>query len=175
MVVIRLMVDGSAPNFYADKPYNLITAEGEVSLLNHWRLKRGCVMPKRPGETFIRWQPAGLYNNMIAPLGHYSIAGVLWYQGESNTGKSWEYFDLMSTLIEDWRKLWGREDLPFALVQLANDMGVKEQPSHSSWADLRAHKLKVSTQIPYTSLTVAIAVGVASDLPSCDTKRVGAC
>ena len=59
VVVIRLMVDGAAPGFYADKPYKLATSQGDISLLNDWRLKRSCTMPKRPAETFIQWQPTG--------------------------------------------------------------------------------------------------------------------
>ena len=173
VVVIRLMVDGAAPGFYADKPYKLATSQGDISLLNDWRLKRSCTMPKRPAETFIQWQPTGLYNNMIAPLGRYAISGVMWYQGESNIGKTWEYFDLMSILIDDWRNLWGRNDMPFVVVQLPNYMAPRNQPSQSGWAELRDQQLMLAKKIPNVALAVAIDVGEASDIHPIDKKSIG--
>src|SRR5262249_12903077 len=37
------------------------------------------------------WKPTGLYNAMIAPLQPYAIRGAIWYQGESNAGRAYEY------------------------------------------------------------------------------------
>ncbi|MGI9012788.1 MAG: sialate O-acetylesterase [Phycisphaerales bacterium] len=63
--------------------------------------------------------PTGLYNAMIAPLTHFAIAGVIWYQGESNVGDGALYTDKMRALISSWRGAWHRDDLPFLWVQLA--------------------------------------------------------
>ena len=62
-----------------------------------------------------------LYNGMIAPLVKYPIKGVIWYQGESNAKSATAplYFELFSSLIEDWRRQW-QTQLPFYFVQLAN-------------------------------------------------------
>ena len=173
IITLRLMVDNRTAGFYEGKPYKLKFSQSEISLLDGWRLKRGAIMPSRPGEKFIRWQPTGLYNNMIAPLGQYSVCGVMWYQGESNTGKPKEYFSLMQSLIGDWRKLWGKNELPFVVIQLANYMAVKSQPAESSWAELRDQQLKVSQHLPNTGLAVIIDVGEAADIHPLDKKSVG--
>lgn len=70
--------------------------------------------------------PTVLYNAMIHPLLPYAIKGAIWYQGESNAGRAYEYRTLFPTMIEDWRKKWGSE-IAFHLVQLA--------PWHASDAD----------------------------------------
>jgi sialate O-acetylesterase len=55
---------------------------------------------------------------MIAPLLNYTIAGAIWYQGESNTGTAATYTHLLDTMISTWRTAWGK-NLPFYLVQIA--------------------------------------------------------
>lgn len=58
------------------------------------------------------------YNAMIAPLTQYTIAGALWYQGESNTSKAESYSRLFTDMIKSWRKAWDI-DFPFYYVQIA--------------------------------------------------------
>lgn len=62
--------------------------------------------------------PGSTYNAMIAPFTRYAVAGVIWYQGESNVPTATGYDKLMRTMITSWRKAWGRE-LPFYYVQIA--------------------------------------------------------
>lgn len=67
------------------------------------------------------WRPhltGSAYNAMIYPFTQFSIAGVIWYQGESNVGEALLYDNLMRTLIGSWRKAWNKE-LPFYYVQIA--------------------------------------------------------
>ncbi len=64
------------------------------------------------------YMPGYCYNAMIAPLQSYSVAGVIWYQGESNTTDPSDYQRLFSTMIQSWRKGWSA-DLPFYYVQIA--------------------------------------------------------
>ncbi len=63
-------------------------------------------------------EPGRLYNAMISPMIPFSIAGVLWYQGEANTVNSTAYNELLSTLIQSWRSKWGK-DFPFYYAQIA--------------------------------------------------------
>jgi len=71
-------------------------------------------------KTFRAWPsaPGKTYNAMIAPLTNFNIAGVLWYQGESNAGTNSTYHKLMTTLIDTWRADWKKEFF-FNLVQIA--------------------------------------------------------
>ena len=67
------------------------------------------------------WWPVSAgyaFNGMIAPLTNFSIAGAIWYQGESNTGTASTYTRLFTSMIESWRSSWSRQ-LPFYFVQLA--------------------------------------------------------
>ena len=74
-------------------------------------------MPQPPGSS--AGDPSGLYNAMIAPLVPFAIKGAIWYQGESNAGRAYEYRTLFPAMIEDWRHQWKQGDFPFLLVQLA--------------------------------------------------------
>src|SRR2546430_16209002 len=65
------------------------------------------------------WKPTGLYNSRIAPLTPYAIQGAIWYQGESNAGRAWQYRTLFADLIRNWGQDWGQGDFPFLAVQLA--------------------------------------------------------
>lgn len=68
-----------------------------------------------------QWWPVtpGLaYNAMISPVTNFSIAGAIWYQGESNTGTAASYNKLFTTMIDTWRKAWQKE-FPFYYVQIA--------------------------------------------------------
>ena len=64
-------------------------------------------------------RPAGLYETMLQKVIPYTIAGALWYQGESDSGDRAKTYDLLlSSLIKAWRKDWD-DEFPFILVQLA--------------------------------------------------------
>lgn len=64
------------------------------------------------------WRPCGLYGSMLKNIIGYSCAGVVWYQGESNSYNASDYGMLLTQLIESWRKAW-HDELPFLIVQLA--------------------------------------------------------
>ena len=68
------------------------------------------------------YQPSGLYNGMIAPLTRMSIAGVIWYQGETNSklDRAPVYERVFSTLISDWRQQWQQGDFPAAEAYYAD-------------------------------------------------------
>ena len=60
-----------------------------------------------------------LYNGMIAPLIPYAIRGAIWYQGEANVGRAYQYRTLFPAMIANWRADWGQGDFPFGFVQIA--------------------------------------------------------
>ena len=49
----------------------------------------------------------------------YAIKGAIWYQGESNAGRAYQYRTLFPTMIQSWREHWKQGDFPFLFVQLA--------------------------------------------------------
>lgn len=116
--------------------------------------------------------PTVLYGGMIAPLTPYAIRGVIWYQGESNAVAAHLYRTLFPTLIRDWRRAWGRPDLPFLYVQLANYQQRNPQPGDSAWAELRDAQL-LALAMPATGMAVAIDLGDANDIHPRNKKDVG--
>lgn len=90
-IVVRVINNAGRGGFVLDKQYAIITEDTSVNLEGEWKYRLGAQMPYLAGQTFIRWKPMGLYNAMIAPLLNYQIKGVIWYQGESNAGRPWDY------------------------------------------------------------------------------------
>jgi sialate O-acetylesterase len=82
-----------------------------------------------------------LYNGMVHPLIRFGIRGVIWYQGESNADRAFQYRTVFPTMICDWRDRWGEGDFPFYFVQLPNyvfhDDGMDGRGGDSAWAELR--------------------------------------
>jgi sialate O-acetylesterase len=172
IIVVRVVNNTGRGGFLLDKPYQLSAAGRTIDLKGPWQYKLAATMEPLSGKTFIEWQPLGLYNGMIAPLLNYTIKGVIWYQGESNTARPREYQKLFPALIADWRQSWNQGDFPFLYVQLANYMQVKDQPSESNWAELREAQLKTLT-VPNTAMAVAIDIGEWNDVHPLNKEDVG--
>jgi len=172
IIVVRVVNNAGRGGFIPDKPYQLIAGGRTIDLKGPWQYKLAAIMEPLPSKTFIEWQPMGLYNGMIAPLLNYTIKGVIWYQGESNTSRPREYQKLFPALIADWRRQWNQGNFPFLYVQLANYMQVKDQPSKSNWAELREAQLK-TLSVPNTTMAVAIDIGEWNDVHPLDKEDVG--
>lgn len=115
--------------------------------------------------------PTVLYNGMIAPLQPYAIKGIIWYQGESNTGRGAQYRTLFPALIRDWRARWGSE-LPFIFVQLANFTKTLPLPGPSDWAEVREAQA-MALALPRTGMAVAIDLGDPDDIHPANKQDVG--
>jgi sialate O-acetylesterase len=116
---------------------------------------------------------AACYNGMTVPLEPMRIAGVLWYQGESNTGRPGEYQNLLSDLVQSWRKAWGEGNFPFLIVQLPNYMAVKDEPSESGWAGVREAQRRDALGLPEAGLVPLIDLGEADNIHPRDKTDVG--
>lgn len=117
--------------------------------------------------------PTYLYNGMIAPLKPYTLAGVIWYQGETNTGKARWYLEHTEQLVSQWREHFKHETLPFYWCQLANYMAKVDKPSAScAWADLRGAQT-AAQRIPHTGQAVLIDVGESGDIHPLDKETPG--
>lgn len=112
-----------------------------------------------------------LYNGMIHPLVGYGIKGAIWYQGESNADRAYDYRTLFPLMITDWRTRWGYE-FPFFWVQLANFMAEEPQPGESNWAELREAQ-NMTLSLPNTGQAVITDIGDAFDIHPRNKKDVG--
>jgi sialate O-acetylesterase len=109
-------------------------------------------------------RPGNLYAGCLHPLIGYGIKGAIWYQGESNAGRAYQYNDLMTLMITEWRKDWKQGDFPFYFVQLADFMAEKAEPGDSAWAELREAQTKTMNTLKNTGQAVIIDLGEANDI-----------
>jgi sialate O-acetylesterase len=108
---------------------------------------------------------------MINPITGYKIKGAIWYQGENNAGKAYDYRTLFPAMIADWRAQWGYE-FPFYWVQLANFMAADATPAESAWAELREAQT-MTLSLPRTGQAVIIDIGEANDIHPRNKQDVG--
>ncbi|MBI3463034.1 MAG: sialate O-acetylesterase [Planctomycetes bacterium] len=129
--------------------------------------KTGAALPRPPAAPMgpeHPHSPSGLYNAMIHPLLPFGIRGAIWYQGESNAGRAYQYRTLFPAMIADWRQSWGQGDFPFLFVQLAPFMKKVDEPGDSSWAELREAQLLTTQTSPNTAMAVITDVGEEDDI-----------
>ncbi|MFC6225795.1 sialate O-acetylesterase [Hymenobacter artigasi] len=172
VITVRLISNGGRGGFTPEKNYQLIAGGQTIDLRGPWQYKLGATSAPTPGTTTFQYQPGGLYNGMIAPVLNYAVKGVLWYQGESNTGHPQDYEALMTSLIADWRTHLQRPTLPFLYVQLANFMAVKPEPGESGWAGVRDAQRR-TLAVPNTAMAVISDVGEWNDIHPLDKQTVG--
>jgi sialate O-acetylesterase len=172
VITVRLISNGGRGGFTKDKKYELTAGGQSLDLRGPWQYQLGTAMPPTPGSTTFQYQPGGLFNGMIAPVLPYAIKGVLWYQGESNAGRTADYQALFNGMITDWRKSFQRPELPFIYAQLPNFMAVKKEPSESGWAQARDIQRRGLT-LPYTSMAVLLDVGEWNDIHPLNKQTPG--
>ena len=119
-----------------------------------------------------QYRPSHLFNGMIAPLTNYAIAGVIWYQGESNVSRAWQYRTSFPALIQDWRHHWNQGDFPFYYCQIANFYPHLPQPAESRLAELREAQ-EQALSLPNTGRAVLIDLGETADIHPRNKKDVG--
>ena len=154
----------------------LRSANGEqISLAGEWKYqvaadaRKEGMPPKDMSEN--PNLPTSLYNAMIHPLVPYGIRGAIWYQGENNASRAYQYRELFPLVIENWRKDWGK-DFPFYFVQLANFKPVSPEPVDSDWAELREAQTR-TLSVANTGMAVIIDKGEANDIHPKDKQAVG--
>lgn len=108
-------------------------------------------------------RPGNIFNGVLNPTIGYGIKGVIWYQGESNASRAWEYAQLFPFMIEQWRKEWKQGDFPFYWVQLADFKQEVKTPEDCDWAELRESQTKTMS-LPNTGQAVITDLGEGKDI-----------
>lgn len=169
-IAVRVISMQNTGEFVEGMPYRLNAAGQELDLCGTWHSRIGAVTEALEPQTFFQYMPSGTYNGMIVPLRRYPISGMLWYQGESNTGNPSEYSGLFRAMVRDWRSSWDIGEFPVIAVQLANFGPEGEQ--FTNWAELREEQRK-GLSVPNTALATAIDIGEYNDLHPQDKKTLG--
>ena len=186
VITIRFINKNGAVHFIPEKPYMLCFGDDRFSqnpmpkdvipLSPSWKFHLGAEMPPCPGgDVSLQNLPTTLYNAVLYPLAPYAISGVVWYQGESNTGNPAPYADYLKKLIGCWRDLWQEPQMPFVVAQLANYDGRQQtgfprpivyqaEPGNSGWAQLREAQRTVAKNMDNVELASAIDLGETVDI-----------
>jgi sialate O-acetylesterase len=174
VITIRVEDTGGGGGIYGN-PENmqLTSANYQLPLTGEWKYQ---VSPKNLSVGSSKLSPNDyptlLYNGMIHPIEKYTFQGAIWYQGESNASRAYQYRELFPLMINDWRKQFENPDLSFLFVQLANFMQVKDKPQESAWAELREAQT-MTLELPKTGMAVTIDIGEADDIHPRNKQDVG--
>ncbi len=194
VITVRFINKYGAAHFIPEKPYMLCFGDDRLSqnpmpqdvipLSATWKQHDGVGMPSCPsGDVSLQNLPTTLYNAVLHPLAPYALSGVVWYQGESNTGNPAPYADYLKKLMGCWRDRWQDQQMPFVIVQLANYDGRQQtgfprpitpqtEPVNSGWAQLREAQRTTAKADPRAALAVINDLGETVDIHPLRKKEV---
>lgn len=143
------------------------------SLAGDWKIKVDTASIQYTSTSGPNAYPSLLYNAMIAPVIPYTIKGAIWYQGEANAERAYQYRSTFPLMIRDWRARWKEGDFPFYFVQLSSwDASKQNGLKGSQWAELREAQLK-TLSLPNTGMAVTTDIGDAKDIHPTNKQDVG--
>ncbi|NCB06852.1 MAG: hypothetical protein EOM73_01655, partial [Bacteroidia bacterium] len=170
-IMVRVFSNGGKGGFVEEKPYEVRIGVNTIDITGDWRYHIGAELEPPFGFGSLSFRPGGLYNSLINPMKNYAVKGVIWYQGETNAGRGFEYRQLFKDLILDWRVQLNQPELPFLFVQLAN-LGIpNKQPVESGWAETRDAQRR-ALELPNTGMAVAFDIGEWNDIHPLNKKEV---
>jgi sialate O-acetylesterase len=117
--------------------------------------------------------PSVLYEGMLAPIAPLSITGALWYQGEQNSERGFQYRRILPAMIADWRKLFAQGDFPFYIVSLPAFGHRSATPTDDTWAETRESQALTAASVRNSCLAVTIDTGDADNIHPKDKQPVG--
>jgi sialate O-acetylesterase len=166
-VAVRLLCFGNLGGFTESKNYFIATQNRTIDIGGVWKRRLGTTFESQQPQAFFQYKPTGLYNGMISPLLNYRIKGIIWYQGESDTGNPARYAEKLTALINDWRKSFG-VDMPFIQTQIA----YYALTGGGDWDLLRAQQKQV-LMLSKTGLALAYDLGEYNDLHPQNKRDIG--
>ena len=176
VIAVRVFDTGGGGGIYgsANKINIGLNNDQLISLKGNWDYKVGTNLtdiPKAPQDWNSPNRATVLYNAMINPIVPFTIKGAIWYQGESNADRAYQYRELFPLMIKDWRKQWN-SNFPFYFVQLANYTKKLDEPAESDWAELREAQSQ-TLHLENTGMAVTIDIGEANDIHPKNKQEVG--
>ncbi len=173
VIAVRITDTGGGGGFWGKaEDIQLVTGQKSIPLEGEWLYNVEAVSANAytigPNS-----YPTLLFNAMLHPLIPYAIKGAIWYQGESNAGRAFQYRKAFPLMINDWRNRWKQGDFPFYFVQLSSfNSNNGNSRKGSEWAELReAQALTLS--LPNTGLAVTTDIGNATDIHPKNKQDVG--
>ncbi|MBP6445749.1 MAG: hypothetical protein KA341_03025 [Saprospiraceae bacterium] len=169
VIAVRVVDNGGGGGIYGDSSdLKLSVGETVIKLSENWKFHVESIK-KATNENSL---PSLCYNAMINPLIPYAFQGVLWYQGESNSGRSYQYRKAFPLLINDWRQKWNNPNMPFYFVQLATFNTSGNSNEGCGWAELREAQT-MTLSLPNTGMCVTTDIGIPWDIHPTNKQDVG--
>lgn len=173
MIAIRVEDSGGGGGIWGDSTELYLEVNGHKYALNgDWGYRIQDVLHNTNGIGPNDY-PSVLYNGMVNPFAGIRVKGAIWYQGEANTGRAYEYRNALALLIKDWRRMFNDPSMPFYFVQLSSwNANNGNSNKGSEWAELRESQAK-TLSVPNTGMAVTIDVGDAADIHPANKQDVG--
>ncbi|HWT73482.1 MAG TPA: sialate O-acetylesterase [Mobilitalea sp.] len=172
LITVRIVINNSNGGTIKERPYQLICDGNRINLEGEWYYRIGkkaeAAMPR---VLFPPLLPICFYHTAVVPLSKIAVKGVLWYQGESNTGDPMNYADKFAAMVENWRSLFGWE-VPFIYVQLPNYREPLNTTEDTGWAEIREQQRR-SLSLDHVAMVAALDIGESSELHPQNKKEVG--
>ena len=129
------------------------------------------------GDQFLNlshaFKPSFIYEAGVEPLMQLPIAGILWYQGESNAQeleRVEEYAELQKIMLEEYRVGWTLPNLPFYFVQLSSIDSTSYKSQH--WPLFRSRQLEAYTQGHHMGIVASMDKGALNDVHPRDKMTI---
>lgn len=174
VIAVRVVDNQGGGGIYGDDiTMRLTIGQSVISLAGDWRFRIESIMNKEAGAMGPNDFPGILFNAMINPLLPYTIKGAIWYQGETNAGRAYEYRTAFPLMITDWRQHWKQGDFPFFFVQLSTfGAATANSNNGSNWAELREAQA-MTLSLPHTGMAVTTDIGDPKDIHPKNKQDVG--
>ncbi|PKP13452.1 MAG: hypothetical protein CVU08_05385 [Bacteroidetes bacterium HGW-Bacteroidetes-3] len=183
VIAVRVTDNGGGGGIYGNEA-NLKLTIGTtiIPLSGKWKFQVESIKKTTNENSF----PSLCYNAMINPLIPYAFQGVLWYQGESNAGRAYQYRTTFPLLINDWRQKFlpsglnadkhgqagNQGDFPFYFVQLASFFAGGNSNDGCGWAELQEAQT-LTLKVPNTGMAVTTDIGNPNDIHPTNKQDVG--
>jgi sialate O-acetylesterase len=175
--VLKTKPDGG----FLSKPEDLhltLADHTNVPLAGEWRARLS--VDARPPHSlpiaYENWpvMPAVLYRGMLEPIAPLAITGAIWYQGEQNSPRGFQYRRILPAMIADWRKLFAQGDFPFYIVSLPAFQPRSATPvDGDEWAETRESQAVAAAAVPNSCLAVTIDTGDPDNIHAKEKEPVG--
>jgi sialate O-acetylesterase len=180
VVVLRVLKTKPDGGFMS-KPEDLhIVLGGGTSIPLAGKWKGQLSVDARPPHplpiSYENWpvMPTVLYEGMLAPIAPLSISGAIWYQGEQNSERGYQYRKLLPAMIADWRKLFAQGDFPFYIVSLPAFKPRSATPVEGdAWTETRESQAIAAATVRNSCLAVTIDTGDANNIHAAEKQPVG--
>lgn len=148
LITVRLIVEGVNGGFVAEHPYYLTSGSERVELSGSWKMAYGKKAERHIPRYFLGQEiPTSLYKASVRPLKDFTFRGIWWYQGEANSENPRGYSEKFSSMISNWRTLYG-QDLPVIAVEMPDytDPFTGEVPD--GWASIQEQQREAEKVVP---------------------------